>query len=102
MGKNSKREEAQQAMNRRLQKQREAMELQKQQNRLIRNTMLVVLAFVLIAASIGMIVTGCNRKKAKEESKSACRNALSFFTVIQFNTLFWLKLKKGFTKSPFS
>ena len=69
MGKNSKREEAQQAMNRRLQKQREAMELQKQQNRLIRNTMLVVLAFVLIAASIGVIVTGCNRKKAKEESK---------------------------------
>lgn len=69
MGKNSKREEAQQAMERRLQRQKEEMERQKRQNQLIRNTMLVVLAFVVVAASIGVIVSACNRKKAKEESK---------------------------------
>ena len=69
MGKNSKREEAQQALERRLQKQREEMERQKQQNRLIRNTMLVVLAVVVLAASIGAITAGIRQKKAKEESK---------------------------------
>ena len=52
MGKNSKREEAQQALERRLQKQREEMERQKQQNRLIRNTMLAILAVILLVAII--------------------------------------------------
>ena len=69
MGKNSKQQEAQQAREYRLQRQREELEKQKQQNRLIRNTMLVILAAVVLAAGVGIIVSACNSREARALSR---------------------------------
>ena len=54
MGKSSKREEAQQALERKLQQQKAELEKQRQQNRLIRMTLLSVLAVILLIVGISV------------------------------------------------
>lgn len=64
MGKSSKQQQAQQAREYRLQRQQEELEKQKQQSRIIRRTMLVVLAVILVAVGLGAGISAINNREA--------------------------------------
>ena len=63
MGKNSKQQEAAQLREFKYRAAQEEKAKQEQQNKLIRNTMLIVLAAVLLITGIGIGVTSCSQSK---------------------------------------
>lgn len=68
MGKNSKQQEAEQARELRQRLKEEELQKKKQQNKIIMYTVIGIVAFALIAAAIGLIVTQCGKVTPKVNS----------------------------------